>query len=118
MLGATHWNVDSDVRGAAEDVRRRFGGSWNSYAGHGAPSGHSSRRVVDHWASGGRGDPLPEHVGDAMVSWILGQDQFPPHVAMVIWWGWWWRPGLGWKPYPGLHGNHKGKDGHVHVVYK
>lgn len=52
-----------------------------------------------------------------MVSWILGQNEFAPHVGMIIWWGWWWRPRIGWKPYPGLHGTHKGKDGHVHVVY-
>ena len=116
-LGRTHWSVDADVREAAEDVRSRFGGSRNSYEGHGAPSGHSSRRVVDHWAAGGRGDPLPEAVGDAMCSWILGQNEFAPHVLMIIWWAWWWRPRVGWKPYPGLHGTHKGRDGHVHVVY-
>lgn len=52
-----------------------------------------------------------------MCSWILGQNEFAPHVRIIIWWGWWWRPGLGWLPYPGLYGPHKGPDGHIHVGY-
>lgn len=117
-LGPTHWDVDQDVRQQADDVSRRFGSRWNSYEGHGRPSGHSSRRVVDHWNRPGRGSPLPEGVGDAICSWVIGQHQLKP-LHMVIWWSWWWRPRYGWLPYPGLHGNHgPGPDAHVHIVYQ
>lgn len=117
-LGATHWNVDADVRRHADDSSRRFATRWNSYDRHGAPSGHKSSRVVDHWNVGGRGDPLPEGKGDALVAWELGQRDFTG-LVMVIWWSWWWRPGYGWLPYPGLHGNHgPGRDAHVHLVFE
>ena len=116
MLGATHWTVRPDVRAFAEDVCSRFGCTWNSYDRHGAPSGHVSSQVVDFWWKGGRGDPLPEGVGDAIVAWVLGQRAYNG-LAMIIWWSWWWRPSQRWKPYPGLHGNHgPGRGAHVHVV--
>ena len=117
-LGATHWNVRGYVREASEEVRRRFGGSWNTYVKHGSLSGHSEHQTVDHWDPGGRGDPLNEGAGDAMVAWILGQHQVRP-VALLIWFGWWWKPGIGWKPYPGWGGPHgPGPDAHIHVVYE
>lgn len=116
MLGPTSYDLRPDVRAFAQDVISRFGGSYNTYLGHGAPSGHSHRQVVDFWWRAGRGDPLPESVGDAMCSWILGQ-RCGVGLRMIIWYSWWWRPGVGWKPYPGLHGNHgPGRDAHVHVV--
>lgn len=105
------------TRRRAEDVRRRFGGSWNTYEGHGLPPALGEARTVDHWGFGGRGVALPERMGDAMCSWILGQHQIHP-VRVLIWYSWWWRPGIGWLPYPGLHGNHgPGPDAHVHVGY-
>lgn len=107
----------SAVRVAGEDVRARFGGSWNSYYGHGLWPARGEAFTIDHWGAGGRGDPLHEHVGDAMVAWILGQHQVRP-VRILIWYSWWWRPGVGWQPYPGLHGNHgPGPDAHIHVGY-
>jgi hypothetical protein len=116
-LGATHWNVTPYVRGLAEGVRSRFGGSWNTYAGHGLQPARGEAFTVDHWNPGGRGDPLDEHVGDAMCSWILGQHQVYP-VRILIWWSWIWLPGVGWQPYSGFQGNHgPGKDAHVHVGY-
>jgi hypothetical protein len=116
-LGATTWTVDQDIRAAAEGVRSRFGGSWNSYEGHGLSPAHGQRRTIDHWGPAGRGDPLAEHVGDAMCAWILGQHQVKP-VAVLIWWSWWWRPRIGWEPYTGFQGNHgPGVDAHIHVGY-
>lgn len=97
---------------------RRFGGSWNTYFGHGSPSGHDEDQTVDYWGAGGRGDPLGEEQGDAMVAWILGQHQVQP-VQILIWWSWWWRPMLGWYEYPGWGGPHgPGEDAHIHVVYR
>ncbi len=116
-LGRTSWDVLPRVRADADNVARRFGSRWNTYAGHGSPSGHASTQVTDHWNPGGRGDPLDEGRGDAICSWVLGQREFTG-VVMVIWWSWWWRPGYGWLPYNGFHGNHgPGSDAHVHVVY-
>jgi hypothetical protein len=72
---------------------------------------------VDHWGPGGRGSPLPESVGDAMVGWILGQHVVHP-VRILIWYSWIWLPSTGWKPYSGYQGNHgPGKDSHIHVGY-
>lgn len=116
MGEATHWRVADYVRVAAEDVRGRFGGSWNTYEGHGVSPARGEAYTVDHWGAGGRGVPLPEHVGDAMAAWILGQNEVRP-VLVLIWWGWWWRPGVGWKIYPGWKGPHRGADGHIHVGY-
>lgn len=117
MLGPTRHDLRPDVRAIAEDVCRRFGGTFNTYSGHGEPSGHHHSQVVDIWWKKGRGDPLPEAVGDAMVAWILGQ-YAGRGLRMVIWHSWWWRPEARWKPYPGLHGNHgPGADAHIHFVF-
>jgi hypothetical protein len=116
-LGATHWTVTDDVRRASEEVRWKFGGSWNTYRGHGLSPARGEMFTVDHWNEGGRGDPLNEHVGDAMCAWILGQHQIRP-VRILIWWSWIWLPGVGWKPYSGFQGNHgPGPDAHIHVGY-
>lgn len=105
------------VRLHSEDIRRRFGGSWNTYVGHGLPPARGERFTVDHWGPAGRGDPLPERTGDAMCSWILGQQEIIP-VRILIWWSWIWLPGIGWRPYSGFQGNHgPGKDAHIHVGY-
>ena len=117
MLGRTHHNVDPDVRRAGEDIRSRFGGSWNTYEGHGLAPARGERRTIDHWGGRGRGDPLNEHTGDAMVAFILGQHQVRP-VAILIWWSWIWMPFVGWQPYSGFQGNHgPGPDAHIHVGY-
>jgi len=117
VLGRTHWDVTAATRAAAEGVRERFGGSWNSYVGHGLHPALGESRTVDHWGRGGRGVPLDEHVGDAMVGWILGQHQIIP-VKILIWWSYMWLPGVGWRPYDGFQGNHgPGKDAHIHVGY-
>ncbi len=114
-LGATHYDVEDYVRQAAEEVRGKFGGSWNTYVGHGLPPAAGERRTVDFWHERGRGRALPEATGDAMCAWILGQHQIRP-VRVLIWYSWWWRPYIGWQSYGGLHGNHGlGADSHVHV---
>ncbi len=106
------------VRRAADEAVRRFGGSWNTYEGHGLYPAAGEHRTVDHWAAPGRGAPLPEHVGDAMTAWILGQHQIRP-VLVLIWWSWIWLPGVGWRPYSGFQGNHgPGPDAHIHVGYE
>jgi hypothetical protein len=116
-LGSTHHNVAAYVLTAAEEVRRKFGGSWNTYRGHGLPPAQGERFTVDHWSAGGRGHPLEETQGDAMVAWILGQHQIRP-VRILIWWSWLWLPGVGWRPYSGFQGNHgPGPDAHIHVGY-
>ena len=113
----THWNVWDYVREDAEDVSSRFGVSWNTYRTHGSLSGHSEHQTVDFWG-GSRGMTLDEHVGDAVTAWLLGQHQVTP-LHMLIWWSWWWRPGIGWQPYPGWAGPHgPGPDAHIHVVYQ
>lgn len=117
MLGRTHHRVVPHVRAAAEDVRTRFGGSWNTYEGHGLYPALGEAYTVDHWGGRGRGDPLPEAVGDAMVAWILGQHQVRP-VQILIWWSWIWLPQVGWRPYSNFQGNHgPGPDAHIHVGY-
>jgi hypothetical protein len=116
-LGATHHRVVPHVRVAAEEVVRRFGGSWNTYHLHGLPPAKGEHYTVDYWGVGRRGDPLGEHRGDAMCSWILGQHQVRP-VRILIWWSWVWLPRVGWKPYSGFQGNHgPGPDAHIHVGY-
>lgn len=117
-LGETHWDVDQDVRQRANRAAGIGRARWNTYRGHGLAPGRGERRTVDFWNLGGRGDPLPEAKGDAICSWVIGQHQVQP-VALVIWYSWWWRPGFGWVPYPGLHGNHgPGADAHVHVGWQ
>jgi hypothetical protein len=117
MLGATHWNVVPFVRTAAEDVRRRFGGSWNSYDRHGLFPARGEAYTVDHWGPDGRGTPLDEATGDAMCSWILGQRDLVP-VRIIIWYSWIWQPRIGWLPYSGYQGSHgPGRDAHIHVGY-
>ena len=117
VLGATHWQVTDGTRTAANEVTRRFGGTWNTYVGHGLPPARGEAYTVDFWDPGGRGDPLDEHRGDAMVGWILGQHQVKP-VRILIWWSYIWTPGVGWKPYSGFQGNHgPGRDAHIHVGY-
>lgn len=116
-LGATHHRVEESVRRAAEDVVRRFGGSWNTYVDHGLSPARGEAYTVDFWGPAGRGDPLPEAVGDAMTAWILGQHQIKP-VRILIWYSWFWMPGHGWNPYSAFQGNHgPGKDSHIHVGY-
>lgn len=111
-LGATHWNVQSPVRDQAVDVVRRFGGTWNTYLDH--PDGYALDDVsVDFWGPGGRGSPVGEARGTDISAWILGQNEIFP-VAWLIWWGWWWRPDIGWKPYGNWMGGHFD---HVHVTY-
>lgn len=117
-LGRTHWNLVRHVQVAANEVMNKFGGSWNTYVDHGLPPAKGEHYTVDHWGKGGRGMPLPEAMGDAMCAWILGQHQVRP-VRILIWWSWWWRPGVGWQPYPGLYGPHgPGPDAHIHVGYE
>jgi len=100
------------------DVRDRFGGSWNTYVGHGLAPAKGEAFTVDHWGPAGRGDPLDEHTGDAMVGWILGQHQVRP-VRVLIWWSYIWLPRVGWRPYSGFQGNHgPGRDAHIHVGYE
>lgn len=112
----THWDLEDDALEVARGVVSRFGGSWNTYQGHGSLSGDSEHRTVDFWGAGGRGDPLPEATGDAMAAWLLGQHQVQP-LKMLIWWSWWWRPHIGWIEYPGWAGPHgPGPDAHIHVV--
>jgi hypothetical protein len=109
--------VTQAVRERSAEVRSRFGGSWNTYKGHGLPPARGEALTVDHWGPGGRGDPLAEHMGDAMVGWILGQHVIDP-VRVLIWFSWIWTPQTGWVPYSGFQGNHgPGKDAHIHVGY-
>lgn len=116
-LGATHWDVTPDTHLAAQEVVARFGGSWNTYRGHGLPPAKGERKTVDFWNPPGRGYALDEARGDAMVAWLLGQHQVRP-IAILIWWSWVWRPGVGWKPYSGFQGNHgPGRDAHIHVGF-
>jgi hypothetical protein len=116
-LGAIHWDVSDDVAAFSNDVTRRFGGTWNTYKGHGEPPARGERRTVDFWGGGGRGAPLPVHQGDEIVAWILGQQELFP-VYIVIWYSWIWLPSLGWRPYSGYRGNHgPGSDAHVHVGF-
>ena len=111
----THYDVRADVRRFAQDVVSRFGGSWNTYKDH--PEGMNlDATSVDHWGNRGRGHPLLEHEGDAMVAYILGQTMFRP-IRWLIWWGWIWTPKDGWLPYNGWQGLHKDRDAHVHVTY-
>ncbi len=117
-LGVTHYDVVSHVATASADVRRRFGGSWNTYHKHGLAPAKGERFTVDHWGPNGRGDPLNEHTGDTMVAWILGQHQTTP-VRILIWWSWIWLPHVGWRPYSLFQGNHgPGPDAHIHVGYE
>jgi hypothetical protein len=111
----THWRVLPHVRGYAEDIRMRFGGSWNTYFDHPEGFGLDSTSV-DHWGPEGRGDPLPEAKGDAIVSWALGMHVKRP-IRWLIWWGWMWTPYDGWVAYSGWQGSHKGRDGHIHITY-
>lgn len=114
-LGATHYRVTEATRQAATEVVRRFGGSWNTYVGHGLPPARGEAYTVDFWAAAGRGYPLDEYRGDAMVAWILGQHVVKP-VRILIWYSWIWLPSTGWKPYSGFQGNHgPGRDSHIHV---
>lgn len=114
-LGATHHNVAPEIARRAGSIARRYGASWNTYAGHGLPPARGERFTVDFWGKGGRGSPLPESTGDAIVAWVLGQHVVIP-VRILIWWSWIWLPTTGWQPYSGFQGNHgPGKDAHVHV---
>jgi hypothetical protein len=116
-LGYTIWDVNPYCRARAEDVKNRYGGTWNSYIGHGLAPARGQAFTVDHWGPGGRGDPLAESVGDAMVAWILGQNELYA-VRILIWYSWIWLPNMGWKPYSGYQGNHgPGPDSHIHVGY-
>jgi hypothetical protein len=116
-LGQEHWNVVPFVRVLANDLAKRYGARWNTYDGHGLPPGRGAAFTIDLWGPNGRGDPLDERKGDAIAAWVLGQHQVQP-VRLLIWYSWWWRPGVGWKLYPGLHGNHgPGQDAHVHIGY-
>lgn len=73
--------------------------------------------TIDHFGPAGRGDPLPEGVGDAMVAYVLGMHQRYP-VRILIWWSWVWTPGGLWQPYSGYQGNHgPGSDAHIHIGY-
>jgi hypothetical protein len=112
----THWRVRADVRQSAERLQLVAPCSWNTYLDH--PEGmHLDATSIDLWHTDGRGVPLPEHTGDALCSWALGQHQVRP-IRWLIWWGWWWRPGIGWQIYNGWQGSHKGKDAHIHITYE
>lgn len=116
-LGATHHAVTPLVRRHADDVIERFGGSWNTYRGHGLAPARGEAYTVDYWDPGGRGHALDEHRGDAMVGWILGQHVVIP-VKILIWWSYIWLPSRGWHRYSGFQGNHgPGPDAHIHVGY-
>lgn len=115
VLGKTHYNLEPWVAAYANDLVRRYGGAWNTYEGHGLPPGLGEFRTFDVWNPGGRGVPLDVGRGDAIAAWVLGQHQVQP-VRLLIWYSWWWRPLIGWQPYPGLHGNHgPGRDAHIHI---
>jgi hypothetical protein len=91
---------------------RQYGGTWNTYYNH--PKGYWLDDVsVDHWGRGGRGGPIGQRRGDSVSAAILKRrEDFP--VAWLIWYGRWWRPGIGWAPYTGFSGMHYD---HVHVTY-
>jgi hypothetical protein len=117
-LGATHHDLVPHVLEAAREVQTRFGGSWNTYVGHGLAPAKGELYTCDHWGGTGRGYPLAEATGDAMCAWILGQHQIRP-VLILIWWSWVWYPNVGWRPYSGFQGNHgPGPDAHIHVGYE
>jgi hypothetical protein len=111
----THYKVSRNVLRAAEDIVGRFKCSWNTYYDH--PEGYFlDSTSVDYWHPRGRGVPLAENTGDAIVAWVLGQRMYH-EVRWIIWWGWIWMPTTGWMPYTGWQGMHKGLDAHVHVTY-
>lgn len=108
----THWNVRADLYENAQAVSGRFGTTWNSYYDH--PPGYNlDHRSVDFWGLNGRGDPLPEGVGDPLVAWVVGES-VNITVQWLIWFGWIWTPEDGWSPYPGWQGTHHD---HVHVTF-
>ncbi len=105
------------MRAEAVETARRFGTSWNTYEGHGLSPARGPAYTVDYWGRRGRGDPLAESVGDAVVAWTIGQHQVVP-LRILIWYSWVWLPSVGWRPYSGFQGNHgPGQDAHVHVGY-
>lgn len=116
-LGATHHRVSPVVRREADELVRRFGGSWNTYRGHGLPPARGEAWTVDLWHEKGRGHPLPEHIGDAAAAWLLGNHVVVP-LLVLIWYSWIWTPDHGWRPYSGFQGNHgPGADAHLHVGF-
>lgn len=110
-------SLTAQIEQDAADTVARFGGTYRTYRGHpndGGGEGYS----VDYWGPGGWLDPLPEATGDEIVAWTLGQSEVRP-VAWIIWYGWWWRPGVGWEPYTDSLDTHgPGREAHVHVSYQ
>jgi hypothetical protein len=112
----THWRVRQDIRTDVQSIARRYNTSWNTYFDHPEGLGLDSTSV-DFWHQNGRGVPLPEGKGDALVAWVLGQHVLRP-VRWLIWYGWIWTPGHGWREYNAWQGSHKGTDQHVHVTWE
>lgn len=112
-LGATHFRWRSDVL----EVVRLIKGRWpsvfvNTYTDHPWPGWDG--QSLDVWGGGGRGAPLPIHVGNAIVQTLF---ELPgdPMIRHFIWRHTLW---TSWGGFSRWHANdHAGAERHVHVTY-
>lgn len=112
-LGATRWKWRRDVRRVVHQVEARWPGvQANTYVCH--PWCGWGRVSVDFWGSGGRGDPIPRHVGDEIIAYLWARPQVPAirhtiylHQLATSWGGTsYWR-----------NDDHSDELRHVHVTY-
>jgi len=112
-FGPTSWDLRPDVQEVAQEVVRKFGGTWNTYIPH--PPGTNLAKVsVDFWDNGGRGDKLPRKKRRQITRYLRYRSGQPKFRWIINGSRRYWPSGFRDHSIGGLLWN----AGHVHVTYE
>ena len=118
--GATRHVWDDDVRAVVHRIRSRFSAvTTNTYDCHPfcGPAGNRqgwSRRSIDVWGTGGRGDALSHDLSRSIARFLFDLPGQPLIRHMIVEHDFWLR-GAGWLTWS--RDDHTGALRHVHVTY-
>lgn len=109
--GRTHYQWVPRTRELASWILFFWPVSVNTYRDHPTSWGLDATSI-DVWGQGGRGEPIVRATGIAVADWIMS-DESPCTVRWLIWDGWIWARGVGWREYWDASDMHHD---HVHVT--
>ena len=109
-------------RAEVEQVARRtvdyygWGNCWaNTYVDH-PPGFGRDATSIDFWGED-RTYPIPYWMGQEIFEWLFN-DPEEPNIEWIIWQGWWWVDGIGWRRYEDFDlASDAQHMNHIHVTY-
>ena len=112
----TTYNLREDILDLAQKVSDLHGTSWNTYVDH--PPGYwLDTTSCDFWGPAGRGDPIGIFRGYAVAGSIF-YDPSPPSIRWLIWQGYIWEAGSGWRWFAEDEAwSDNGHFRHVHITF-